>query len=66
MKLNEMETHADKLEQELEEKEKVLNYLVKQSIETVDGVGRIIAEYYTNKENLMKYVKSNKKFDILT
>jgi flagellar protein FlaI len=54
------------LRDELKEKEKVLNYLVKQSIETVDGVGRIMAEYYTNRENLLKYVYANKKFNVLT
>lgn len=48
--------HAD-----LKEKEHVLNYLVKMSIDTVDDVGRVMAEYYTNKDNLMKYIKNNKK-----
>jgi flagellar protein FlaI len=51
---------------ELKDKEKVLNYLVKQSIETVDSVGQVMAEYYTNKDKLMKIVNSNKKFDVLT
>lgn len=51
---------------ELKEKEKVLNYLVKQSIETVDSVGQVMAEYYTNKSKLMKLVNANKKFDVLT
>ncbi|RME54053.1 CpaF family protein [Candidatus Woesearchaeota archaeon] len=52
----------EEIEQELEEKKQVLHYLVEQDIHTVDEVGRIIAEYYTNKTNLMKFVKSNKKF----
>jgi len=43
----------------LKEKETVLKYLVAQNIDTVDGVGRIMAEYYTNKDNLMKFVKKN-------
>ena len=50
------------LKRELVEKEKVLNYLVKQSIDTVDNVGRIMAEYYTNREVLLKQVAANKKF----
>jgi flagellar protein FlaI len=49
---------------ELTDKVKVLNYLVKKSIDDVDGVGRIVAEYYTNKENLMKYVTNNKDFPL--
>ncbi|MEM3373724.1 MAG: type II/IV secretion system ATPase subunit [Candidatus Woesearchaeota archaeon] len=50
------------IKKDLKEKEAVLDYLIKQNIDTVDGVGRIMAEYYTNKDNLMKYVKSNKRF----
>lgn len=47
-----------------EEKVKILNYLVQNNIETVDGVGRIVAEYYTDKDNLMKYVNKKKKFPL--
>ncbi|MBR9690591.1 CpaF family protein [Candidatus Woesearchaeota archaeon] len=47
---------------DMKEKQTVLQYLVKQNIDTVDGVGRIMAEYYTNKQNLLKFVKSNKTF----
>lgn len=53
------------LTRELNEKEKVLKYLVKQDINTVDDVGRIMAEYYTNKQNLFKFINSNKKYDLL-
>ena len=45
---------------DLAEKQRVLQYLVTNGIDTVDSVGRIIAEYYTNKENLLKYVRQNK------
>lgn len=50
------------IKNELKEKESVLRYLVKQNIETVDNVGRVMAEYYTNKDNLMKYIRQNKMF----
>ncbi len=46
----------------LAEKVKILNYLLKHNIDTVDDVGRIMAEYYTDKENLMKFVNANKEF----
>jgi archaeal flagellar protein FlaI len=49
---------------ELADKVKVLNYLVKKNIDDVDGVGRIVAEYYTDKINLMKYVNNNKDFPL--
>jgi flagellar protein FlaI len=49
------------IKKDLKEKETVLKYLVKNDIDTVDGVGRVMAEYYTNKKNLMSLVKKNKK-----
>tara|TARA_Y100000310_G_scaffold219247_1_gene220638 strand:- start:3455 stop:5092 length:1638 start_codon:yes stop_codon:yes gene_type:complete len=50
------------LNKSIQERVKVLKWLVKQEINTVDSVGRIMAEYYTNGDDLMKYVNSNKKF----
>ena len=50
------------IKKELAEKETVLKWLVRQNINTVDGVGRVMAEYYTNKDNLMKFVRANKSF----
>jgi flagellar protein FlaI len=47
---------------DINEKAKVLKYLVSKNIDTVDGVGRIVAEYYTNKDNLMKFVNKNDDF----
>ncbi len=48
------------LNRSLKEKEIILKWLVKKDINTVDTVGRVMAEYYTNKDNLMSYVKKNK------
>ncbi|MBN2458658.1 Flp pilus assembly complex ATPase component TadA [Candidatus Woesearchaeota archaeon] len=50
----------NEINHDLSEKEKVLNYLIRHGITTVDAVGRIMAEYYTDKNNLMKYVNANK------
>jgi hypothetical protein len=47
---------------DIAEKERVLNYLVKQQIKSINDVGGIMAEYYVNKDNVMKYVNSNKPF----
>lgn len=44
----------------LKEKEAILKWLVKNNINTVDTVGRVMAEYYTNKDSLMGYVRKNK------
>ena len=45
----------------LAEKTNVLKWLVKQKIEDINSVGKVIAEYYVNKDKLMKFVNSNKK-----
>lgn len=50
------------IKREIIEKQKVIEYLVKQDVLDVDSVGRIIAEYYTDKKNLMRYVNANKSF----
>ena len=48
------------IKKDLFEKQKVLEYLVKQNISAVDDVGRVMAEYYTSKEKLMSLIKANK------
>ena len=50
----------NELKKSLEEKERVLKWLVKQNIDTVDSVGKVVAEYYTKPDYLMKFVKKNK------
>lgn len=51
------------INKDLIEKVTTLQYMIKQGILEIDDVGRIIAEYYTDKDNLMKFIKSNKKFN---
>ncbi|MFH1174513.1 MAG: ATPase, T2SS/T4P/T4SS family [archaeon] len=51
------------IKRNLKEKEIVLRYLVKFNIEDIDRVGRVMAEYYTNKDNLMKVIRAGKKLD---
>ncbi|MBW2977103.1 Flp pilus assembly complex ATPase component TadA [Candidatus Woesearchaeota archaeon] len=51
----------NELKKSLQEKEAILKWLVKQNINTVDTVGRVMAEYYTQPEYLMGFVKKNKK-----
>ncbi|MBI3034851.1 type II/IV secretion system ATPase subunit [Candidatus Woesearchaeota archaeon] len=50
----------NELSRSLTEKEAVLKWLVKNKINTVDTVGRVMAEYYTNTDNLMAHVRKNK------
>ncbi|MFH1591722.1 MAG: type II/IV secretion system ATPase subunit [archaeon] len=46
------------------ERERILKYLVKQDIDHVDEVGRIIAEFYKDKDRLMRYVDRNRPFTL--
>lgn len=48
------------IKESINEKVKVLKYLVKHDINDVDRVGRVVAEYYTNPENLFTYVRRDK------
>jgi len=45
------------INQDLKEKSLILNWLVKNKIEEVNDIGKIIATYYTNKETLMRFIK---------
>jgi flagellar protein FlaI len=53
------------IDHELKEKEEVLKYMLKQQIKTVDTVGKVIAEYYTNKTRLLTFIKRNLPFEKL-
>jgi hypothetical protein len=46
---------------EIREKIKVLNWLLKNKINTVNEVGKIISEYYANNELTMNAVDENMK-----
>jgi len=50
------------LSKSLKEKAAILKWLVKQKIDSINSVGKVIAEYYTNKDNLMTSVMKNKAF----
>lgn len=51
----------NEINKELQEKMNVLKYLSKMKYVDVDHVGRVMAEYYTEKDNLMKLVKKGRK-----
>lgn len=59
--LPELETQTGLSTQEintdLRDKAEVLKWLVKKNITDVNGFGKVIATYYTNKESLMRFIK---------
>lgn len=50
------------ISRDIAEKERILKYMLAHQIKDINKVGQLIAEYYTNQDNLMKYVRSNKPF----
>jgi len=47
------------VKQEIDEKVKILEYMMRNNIDNIDSVGRVVAEYYTDKPNLLKYLKND-------
>ncbi len=50
---------------EMKDKIKVLEWLVKHNVNTVNEVGKVISEYYTNTDEVIKAVEQNKDFDVI-
>lgn len=50
------------IDDDLKQKTAILQYMIKNDVMDIDTVGRIMAEYYTDKENLLKFVRAGKKF----
>ncbi len=53
------------IQKNLTDKENILNWMVKNKVNTVNGVGMLIAEYYRDPENVMEVVNKNGKADRL-
>lgn len=47
------------INQGIKEKADVLRWLAKKNIDSVDGVGKVVGSYYTNRENLLKFIGKN-------
>ena len=50
----------NEINKSLNEKELILKWMAKNNVNTVDTVGRVMAEYYTNKDNLMANIRKSK------
>jgi len=53
------------IKKNLEEKKQILNWLIKKNVNTVDGVGKIIAEYYRNPKRVLNIVRKNGKVELI-
>lgn len=49
----------EEMNENIEEKKDVLRWMEENDVNTVDGVGQVIAEYYSEKENVMELVEND-------
>jgi flagellar protein FlaI len=49
------------IERDLKQKREILDWMVKNQIRTVNGVGKVIAEYYRNPEHVLKLIRKKAK-----
>ena len=65
--LNEIRLHTgmtdEEMGQDLKEKEKILQWMLEKNIKTVNTVGKVVAEYYHDKEKVLKVVNADGKPD---
>ena len=54
---------ADEMQQDLKEKQQILDWLVKQRIRDITSVGRVIAEYYLDSSRILGLVEKGKRPD---
>jgi flagellar protein FlaI len=52
----------DAIMREINQKVKILKWLVRHDISEINDVGKVMAEFYTRKDNLMKFVNKNVPF----
>jgi len=53
------------INQDLKEKIKILDFMVKHSIRKIDAVGKVMREFYLNKDNLIKLMNKGNVKEIL-
>ncbi len=65
--INKLEMHTGmsptEIEKNIMEKEMILKWMVKNKVNTVDGVGRLVAEYYRDSKKVLDIVRKNEKAD---
>lgn len=54
---------GSEIEKEIKNKEKILLWMAKNRVNTVDGVGKVVAEYYRDPKYVLDLVNKNEKVD---
>jgi flagellar protein FlaI len=65
--MNKLEMHTgmnqNEIQKDIKEKEIILNWMVKNHINTVDAVGKLVAEYYRDHDYVLNIVQKNEKVE---
>ena len=56
---------ANEIEADIEEKRKIIRWMLKYNIPSIEKIGRISSLYYTNKEDLLGVVNADKSPEML-
>ncbi len=48
---------SQEINQDLRDKAEILKWLVSKDVNDVNGIGKVVANYYTNKEGLMRFIR---------
>ena len=52
---------TSEINKEIKDKEKILLWMAKNKVNTVDGVGKVVAEYYRDPKYILNLVNKNEK-----
>jgi flagellar protein FlaI len=63
--INKLQMHTGmsiaEIEKDIKDKEKIFNWMLKNHVNTVNGVGKLVAEYYKNPKYVLDLVEKNEK-----
>lgn len=51
--------NQSEINESLKEKSLILRWLAKNKIDTIDGIGKVVANYYTNRDSLINFIRKN-------
>lgn len=58
---------TDEIKEDLEDKKKILDWMIEEEVNDVDTVGQVVAEYYSDSETVISKVEDGKNFeDVVT
>ena len=57
--------NKEEIDKDINEKVEVLKWMVKHKVNTINTVGKVVSEYYADKQNLLKNMKEKKSVEVI-